>query len=408
MTAGALPAPGILAAWRGRALDLRDRLLGSAGFRRLSLRVPVARRIARRETRALFDLCAGFVYSQVLAACVRLDLFALLRSGPLAAAEVARRCDLPEDGARRLLDAAVSLRLLSRRAGGGYGLGPLGAVTAGEPGIAAMVRHHDALYRDLADPVGLLRAGRGDALSAYWPYASAAAPARLGGEAVAAYSALMTASQPMVAGEVLDAVRFDRFRCLLDVGGGEGAFLEAVAARYPALRLMLFDLPAVVERARARFAVSGLAVEATAGDFRTDPLPGGADAISLVRVVHDHDDATALALLRAARRALAPGGTLILAEPMSDTRGAEPIGDAYFGLYLLAMGCGRPRSAARLAEMLVEAGFAAPRLARTRTPLLVRVLLARAAGGTPRMSIMLDAPHRQARLTNGEANAWSP
>lgn len=388
LTAGALPASGLVSAWRERALDLRDRLLGSAGFRRLALRLPLTRGIARRETRALFDLCAGFVYSQVLAACVQLDLFTALRGGPLTAAEVADRCSLPAESAARLLDAAVSLRLLARRAGGRYGLGLLGAVVAAEPGIAAMVRHHAALYRDLADPVALLRAGRGEALAGYWPYAGAADAAALDADAVAPYSALMAASQPMVAAEVLAAVRFDRFRCLLDVGGGEGAFLQAVAAEHPGLRLKLFDLPAVVERARARFAASALTVEATGGDFRTDPLPAGADAISLVRVVHDHDDATALALLRAARRALAPGGTLILAEPMSETPGAEPIGDAYFGLYLLAMGRGRPRTAVRLTEMLTEAGFVAPRLVPTRTPLLVRVLLARSPEN-PRSSVNL-------------------
>ncbi|TQF81269.1 methyltransferase domain-containing protein [Elioraea sp. Yellowstone] len=379
LTAGVLPGFAF-AAWRERALDLRDRLLGSAGFRRLALRLPLARRIARRETRALFDLCAGFVYSQVLAACVRLELFALLRTGPLAADALAARLDLAEETARRLLDAAVSLRLLARREGDRYGLGPLGAVIAGEPGIAAMVRHHEALYRDLADPVALLRAGRGEAVAAYWPYAGAADPAALGADSVAAYSALMAASQPMVAAEVLAAVRFDRFRCLLDVGGGEGAFLEAVAARYPALGLKLFDLPAVAARARGRLAAAGLAVAVTGGDFRRDPLPEGADALSLVRVVHDHDDATVRTLLAAARRALPPGGTLILAEPMSGTRGAGPIGEAYFGLYLLAMGRGRPRTAARLAEMLTEAGFVAPRLVRTPTPLLVRVLVARSPG----------------------------
>jgi demethylspheroidene O-methyltransferase len=49
-----------------------------------------------------------------------------------------------------------------------------------------------------------------------------------------------------------------RHRCLLDVGGGEGVFLAAVATRAPALRLMLLDLPAVAERARIRLAAAGL------------------------------------------------------------------------------------------------------------------------------------------------------
>jgi demethylspheroidene O-methyltransferase len=52
------------------------------------------------------------------------------------------------------------------------------------------------------------------------------------------------------------------------------------------------------------------------------------------------------------------------------------MGDAYFGLYLLAMGQGRPRSAATLAAMLREAGFARTRTLRTHTPLLTGVIVA--------------------------------
>src|ERR1700730_3252993 len=55
-----------------------------------------------------------------------------------------------------------------------------------------------------------------------------------------------------------DSYPIHRHRCLLDVGGGEGVFLAAVATRAPALRLMLLDLPAVAERARTRLAAAGL------------------------------------------------------------------------------------------------------------------------------------------------------
>jgi demethylspheroidene O-methyltransferase len=116
----------------------------------------------------------------------------------------------------------------------------------------------------------------------------------------------------------------------------------------------------------------------TGGNFHVDPLPIGADIVSLVRVLHDHDDAVASALLRAIRRVLPRGGELLLAEPMAETPGAEPAGDAYFGFYLLAMGSGRPRSAQRLKEMLEAAGFSQVQHRPTHLPLLVRVLLAKA------------------------------
>jgi demethylspheroidene O-methyltransferase len=107
-------------------------------------------------------------------------------------------------------------------------------------------------------------------------------------------------------------------------------------------------------------------------------LPTGADVAALVRVIHDHDDVTALAILRAAHRALPNGGTLLLAEPMAATAGAEPIGDAYFGFYLLAMGRGRARTADELAGLLRQAGFGRIRRRATRTPLLTSLLVARA------------------------------
>ncbi len=330
------------------------------------------------RARELFDLCAGFVYAQILAACVELKLFELLADGPLAATVIAERLGLPLDGAVRLLDGAVALRLMARR-GERYGLGRLGAAMVGNEAVAAMVSHHAMFYADLSDPVALLRGEvRDTKLSAYWAYARAAAPADAGADQVGGYSALMAASQTLVSGEILDAYAVRRHRCLMDVGGGDGRFLQAAAARAPGLELMLFDLPAVAQRAEARFAAAGLGARARAvgGSFLSDPLPIGADVISLVRVVHDHDDDSVRHLLRAVWEALPAGGTLLLAEPMAETPGAERMGDAYFGFYLLAMGSGRPRSVAVLTAMLREAGFTAVRPVATHTPMLTGLLVA--------------------------------
>jgi demethylspheroidene O-methyltransferase len=258
-------------------------------------------------------------------------------------------------------------------------VGALGAALAGNPAVAAMVGHHALLYNDLRDPIGLLRGEHERTeLGQYWPYAGTPRPADAGAADVAEFSALMAASQALVAADVLAAYRFGRHRCLLDLGGGDGGFIVEAAAAAPALRLMLFDLPAVADRARARFAEPGLSrrAQAIGGDFRRDTLPPGADIVSLIRVIHDHDDAAALAILQAARQALPPDGTLLLAEPMADTSGAESVG-AYFSFYLLAMGSGRLRRAEELMSMMREAGFSHVRRVPTRRPMLVRVLVGR-------------------------------
>jgi demethylspheroidene O-methyltransferase len=284
------------------------------------------------------------------------------------------------DATERLMAAAVSLRLVTKRSGDRFALGSLGAPLVGNKALEAMIEHNALLYTDLNDPVALLRGVAGETeLSAYWAYAGADQPAAVRPERVADYSTLMSVSQPLVSAEILDAYQLGRHRCLLDVGGGEGTFLSAAAARFPDLRLMLFDLPSVAARAKERFRATGLGDRATAigGSFLTDPLPLGADVISLVRVVHDHDDTSVLTLLRAIRHALPDDGVLLLAEPMAETAGAEPMGDAYFGFYLLAMGRGKPRSQKKLADMLRNAGFSRLQVAATRMPLQTGLIVAR-------------------------------
>ncbi len=302
---------------------------------------------------------------------MQLNLFAVLAEGAQTAPALARRIGLPAAAASRLLDAAASLGLAARR-GERFGLGALGAALVANPAVTGMVAHHPMLYRDLADPVALLRGEHaGTELSRYWAYGDAERDA-------SPYSALMSASQAMIAEEVLDAVPLSRHRCLLDVGGGEGVFVSAALRRTPGLRAILFDLPAVAARARHAFATRRLCAEAVGGDFLADKLPQGADIASLVRVLHDHDDDVALAILRAVRRALPAGGTLLLAEPLAQTSGAESVG-AYFAFYLLAMGHGRPRSRRELTAMLRQAGFERVRQRRNSTPMLTSVITARAA-----------------------------
>ncbi len=389
----AVPPPARVApaaGWRERLLQWRTRLLASPAFHRFAAAFPVTRPVARREARALFDLCAGFVYTQVLTAFVELRLPARLAEGGRSVEELLAFTGLPRAGLMRLLVAAESLRLVTLTGPGRERvvLGSRGAALVANPGVLAMIEHHRLLYGDLADPVRLLRGEAGTTrLREYWDYqfdrlkagADEVAPPAAGELGAHDYTALMAASQQLVADAVLDAYRFGRHRHLLDVGGGSGAFCLAAARRHPELRLTLFDLPPVARRARRRFDEAGLGDRArvAGGSFLDDPLPDGADVVTLVRIVHDHDDAPAARLLASVRRALPQDGALVLAEPMAGTPGAEPMGGAYFGFYLMAMGQGRPRTAAELRRMLREAGFSTVREARTAIPLLTRVLVAK-------------------------------
>ncbi len=371
LDAGPAPSGG----WRAAL----DRLLASPRFHRWSTAFPLTRPIARRQTRRLFDLLAGFVYSQVLYSCVRLDLINLLHERPRQMSELSEVSNLPLDAMERLVKAAVSLDLISARSDGYYGLGLMGAALAGNPSVVAMVKHHALLYQDLSDPVGLLRGGS-DApkLSGYYPYTRAEGHDQIVVDEVAEYSRLMTESHALIAEEIIRNYAFGSHRKLLDIGGGEGRFLQTVSASYPDLQLEMFDLPPVAECARTRLGELGLGerITVTGGDFAKDALPQGADLITLNRILHDHNDPKVMDLLRSVYETLPKGGSLLISEPMAGTPGAEPIGDAYFGFYLLAMGSGRARTVDEYTVMLREVGFRKVSVIKTRMPILLRMIQA--------------------------------
>jgi demethylspheroidene O-methyltransferase len=364
---------------RTRWVLWRNRVLSSAPFQHWAARNILTRSTARRRAAAQFDLVAGFVYSQILAAFVEAGLLEYLHGHMRSDTDVAGFTRLPADAADRLLRAAAALDLTESPQPGYWTLGQAGAELAPNVGAQAMIRHHHLLYADLAAPLALLRAGRSapSALSRFWTYVAPddSAQETPGAEA---YSALMAATQPMVVAEIIDRFDFQAHRRLLDIGGGSGMFARTIAAAVPGPDLGIFDLREVVADAAQKFAVDppARAITLHPGSFKADALPTGYDLITLVRILHDHDDDVAISLLRSIFAALPAGGTLLMVEPMAAESAAPRMGDAYFGMYLWAMSSGRPRSAAALTQMLSDAGFRSVRRIATAQPIITGALVA--------------------------------
>lgn len=355
----------------------RNLLISNPSFQKWAASFPLTRLLAERQSNALFDLCSGFVYSQILLASVRLDLFTKLSGGPRSTAALAEDLGLSVDATQRLLRATTSLKLTDELEGERYTLGELGAAMLANPAIAAFVEHHALLYKDLTDPVELLKGKAQTELSGFWPYAKPgedAAPA----ETYARYSELMSQSQTLIADDILDAFQPSTPRSWLDLGGGEGVFAAALGEFAPQIEVTMMDLPPVAARARVALQTRGMLsrVNVLEGDFFKDPLPQGSSVVSLIRILHDHDDDQVRALLAKIHAATEPGATLLIAEPMAGGRGADRVADAYFNFYLLAMGRGRGRSVKELTDLLTAAGFADIRPLESRRPMLASILVA--------------------------------
>lgn len=365
--------------WRWPRMNFRgwrNRKVSDPGFQSWASANVLTRGTARKEGEALFDLVAGFVHSQVLFALVELDLLRALRDQPRSSSLLATQLGIPEHRVATLCRAAVALDLMEMTSNG-FQTSRLGAATLGVPGLLDMIRHHTAFYRDMADPVSVLRGESETELAQFWPYVFGAGAAE-DPETADRYSRLMADSQGLVAEETLRAVDMSGITRLMDVGGGTGAFLEAVGNAHSGMHLTLFDLPAVVGPATERFSAAALTSRSDiiAGSFRDDPLPMGSDAISLIRVLYDHSDETVSSLLKNVRAALPAGGHLIVSEPMTGGLRPTRAGDAYFGFYCMAMQTGRARSAEEVASLISDAGFKHIKTPRVSRPFITSVVTA--------------------------------
>ncbi|MTH98774.1 methyltransferase [Roseibium sp. RKSG952] len=374
ITKSADPATPDRLSLRDRVRLLRQRAVGTPAFHRWLRRLPFGRQYANSRAADLLSVMSGFVQSQVLFTLLDTGVLELLEKQPLSRSDLGIRLSIPSDNLRPWLQSAVALEILQELDNGTFTLGDHGIMVVRDPGIEAMIRHHAVLYRDLVAASDLLKSGHHAArLHRFWSYTQGT---DVSPEEAGAYSRVMSESQIMLTREILGAVRFDRFRSVLDIGGGTGTFLTALGKQVPATTLHLLDLPAVAEQARAAFNKEGLTARASVhgADFFQDPIPAGHDCYCLTRVLFDHDDAAVMKLLKNVHRAMAPGAKLLIAEPMAGPSKGERVSSAYFAIYLYAMGGGRCRTPQEIRALAETSGFSRTRVIRCGTPMLATVI----------------------------------
>ena len=271
--------------------------------------------VAASPALQLFDLIQSHRITAVIYVAARLGLAELLRNGPQSPGQLAAATGADRQSLERLLRALLTLGLCTY-AENGYSLTETGAALDGDA---------DRSFRNWA-------IFEGQMLSRTWSgmlesVLTGKTAAELQGfgssfelmsrdaENVQIFNAAMADLTRLVIQDVLRAYDFGHISHLLDVGGGSGELIGAVARKYNHIRGTVFDLPRCADTARAHLDRVGVSDRAgfVAGDFFAG-VPAGADSIVLKSVVHDWNDERSGVILRNCRRALAQNGVLIVIE----------------------------------------------------------------------------------------------
>ncbi len=295
----------------------------------------------------------GWTYAyrklMVVDTACELDLFTRLEEGALSAEELAEGTGARPLPLKAMLDVCVSLGLL-RFEEGLYANRPMAEIylVRGRPlFLGDLYRVFAAEARQWLSLKELVMTGR----------SAGHGPVDIGPRRFT--MAMHALGMLGEAGALEAAVDLSGRRDLIDVGCGSGVYSIHLCRRYPELHATLLDRPEVLEVTGEIVAASGASerVALAPGDMLKDSYGVGRDVVLLSDVLY-LESGRCLDILRAAHRALAPRGMVVVRGYFADPEGNQNPFGALFDLARLFWGEERePMPLGRVLGWLGEAGF---------------------------------------------------
>jgi SAM-dependent methyltransferase len=307
------------------------------------------------------EMATGVLVTGMLEVLMRHRIAEHMQAGRCTPQDLAAATGLPERGLYRLLRASTALGVIIRNGKGHFALTPLGEMletyAGSEWGLDALAAFPEALETGRS---GMEVAHGMGAFEFFEQHPQAGAK----------FDTLMQAINAGEQEAVADAYPLDAVELLVDVGGGNGSMLAALLSRYPGLHGVLFDQPSVIGRGAPSLEAHPDRSEAVGGDF-FDAVPDGGDVYLLSHVLHDWPEDGCMRILESCRRAMRPGGRVLVVEMVIPPDDSPHPGKMSDMVMIAFNGDGMERTEAEYAELFARAGFRIERVVPTASPVSI-------------------------------------
>ena len=167
---------------------------------------------------------------------------------------------------------------------------------------------------------------------------------------------------------VLPVYDFTQFKSIVDVGGGNGAFLMATLDAAPDAEGIVFDEEYVVVETTKNIVAKGLNNRCTveAGSF-FDSVPEGADSYILKGVLHDWDEDKCGQILRNCAKGMSAESKLLILDGVIPEENTPHAGK-FLDINALVMTGGKGRTESEFAKLLEQAGLRLTQVVHTNSP----------------------------------------
>ncbi len=321
----------------------------------------------------LAQLIFGKCVAMAISVAAKLRVADKLAAGPKSVADLARETGTHAGSLYRVLRALASVGVFAEEPDGRFRLTPMAEyLRTGVPGSLRGVADYmgsDWSWRPWGKLLDSVRTGE-TAFDRVFGEPCFDYLAKHPDES-AVFNEGMTGFSSATAPAVAEAYDFSRFGTVVDVGGGHGTLLAAILKAHPDVRGVVYDAPHVADGAREALRAAGLAdrCRVEGGDFFKS-VPAGGDAYLMKHIIHDWPDDKATTILRNCRKAVKPGGKLLLVEIVLKP-GNEPDLGKILDLEMLVLPSGRERTEAEYAALFAGAGWRLARVVPTKSPVQV-------------------------------------
>jgi 3-hydroxy-5-methyl-1-naphthoate 3-O-methyltransferase len=319
----------------------------------------------------LIQLEGGFVPPLIVGAAVQHRVFDLLEQEPKTPEQVASESGASLRGIRALMNALIGLKLLRKDDSGRYALTPESAafLVSGKPQfLGAQLRDVQVKWRAAAGETGRWRMWLD--ISDVVQVGKPAAPVNLeqhGGEYFKGFvEALFGTNYPAARalGEALDIAHKEKPVRVLDLAAGSGVWGIVLARKSPRVTVTALDWPGVLEITKTVAGRFGLLhrFQFVPGDLLSADFGAGHNIAILGHILHSEGATRSQALLKKTFAALAPGGTIAIADFLvNEDRTGPPVSLIYAVNMLVQTEEGDTFSFGEIGGWLRDAGFENPR-----------------------------------------------
>ena len=300
----------------------------------------------------------GYTIPLAIEAAVQHRVFDLIDShGPMTASQLSEKTGASRRGLRMLMNMLVSVDLLARE-GERYKLSPESAsfLVSSKPSFQGGIFKHisSQLLPRWMRLSEIVRTGR------------PATAVNDQGEGSAFFEQFVEDIFPMsyrpaqVLADHLNLSRADAPVKVLDVAAGSGVWGIALAQKSPQVRVTAVDWPGVIPVTRRVAKRFGLVERFTfiEGDIATTDFGGGYRVATLGHILHSEGEPRSRELIRRVFAALAPGGTIAIAEFVANDERTGPPNAMIFAVNMLVnTESGDTFTFSEMSSWLREAGF---------------------------------------------------